>query len=339
MKSRFPPAAFAFLLLCGCAKNTIRKPVERSAFLKDTHVRITVHAAAVPEDSVQAAIDRAIQSMRALEGLTSSHVDTSEIAKLNAHAGKAAVAVKPETYGLLQKSVDLSRETDGAFDFTLGGLKALWGFDAENPRVPDPGAIRGLLAFTGSAQLVLRNGTAFVINRKTRLDLGGFGEGLLIDRGVRVLQDAGIQAGLVEASGELRAFGKKPGRRRTWRIGVRHPRDPEGGLIGVIQIAEGGVSTSGDYERFFIDHGKRYCHILDPKTGAPASRCISVTIVAPDAWTADAYDTAVFVLGPEKGMALIERTPGMEGIIMTERDGRIQQLVSKGLKSTYKSIQ
>ena len=338
MKSRFPLAVFTLLLLCGCAKNTIRKPVERSAFLKDTHVRITVFDSAVPEDSVQAAIDRCIRSMEALEGLTTAHVDTSEIAKLNARAGKAAVAVKPEIYQLLQKTVDLSRETDGAFDITLGALKDLWGFDAENPRVPDPGAIRGLLNFTGSAQLVLRNGTAFIINPKTRLDLGGFGEGLLIDRGVRVLQDAGIQAGLVEASGELRAFGKKPGR-KTWRIGVRHPRDPEGGLIGVIQIAEGGVSTSGDYERFFIDHGKRYCHILDPKTGVPASRCISVTIVAPDAWTADAYDTAVFVLGPEKGMALIERTPGMEGIIMTERDGRIQQFVSKGLKSKYKSFE
>jgi thiamine biosynthesis lipoprotein len=338
MNCRFLPVAFALLFFSGCSKNAIRKPVERSAFLKDTHVRITVFDSAVPEDAVQAAIDRSIRAMEALEGMTSTHVDTSEISKLNARAGKSALAVKPEIYELLQKSVELSKRTEGAFDFTLGALKTLWGFDAENPRVPDSLAVRGLLASTGSAQLVLRNGTAFLADRKTRVDLGGLGEGLLVDRGARVLRESGIRAALVDASGEIRAFGQKPGRKK-WRIGVKHPRDPEGGLIGVIQIAGGGVTTSGDYEHFFIDHGKRYCHILDPKTGAPASRCVSVTIVAADAMTADAYDTAVFVLGPEEGMALIERTPGMEGIIMTERDGRIRQLVSRGLKSAYKSIE
>jgi len=331
-------ALSAVILICACGGGKAPRPVERGAFLKDTHVRITVFDAAVPEDSVQSAIDRCLREMEALEGMTTAHVDTSEIAKINARAGKSAVAVKPEIVELLKKSIGLSEKTEGAFDFTLGALKDLWGFDSEHPAVPDSGAVRKLLAATGSGQLVLRNATAFLANPATRLDLGGLGEGLLIDRGVGVLQKAGIKAGIVETSGELRAFGKKPGR-KTWRIGVRHPRDPNGGLIGILTLEAAGVSTSGDYERYFIEGGKRYCHILDPKTGFPAARCISVTIVAPDALTADAFDTAVFVLGPEKGMALIEKTPGIEGIIMTETGGRIRELVSRGLKSRYKPIE
>jgi thiamine biosynthesis lipoprotein len=338
MKCFFKRWPFLLTLLCACGGGEARKPVERGAFLRDTHVRISVFDARVSDDSVQTAIDRCLSEMEALEGRTTAHVDTSVISRINAGAGKEPLAVSPEIYGLLRKSQDLSEETEGAFDFTLGALKDLWGFDSEHPAVPDSGAVRKLLAATGSRQLELRNGTAFLVNPKTRLDLGGLGEGLLIDRGVSVLQKAGITAALVETSGELRAFGKKPGR-KTWRIGVRHPRDPNGGLIGILTLNGAGVSTSGDYERYFIERGKRYCHILDPKTGFPASRCISVTIVAPEAMIADAFDTAVFVLGPERGLAFIEKTPGIEGIIMTETDGRIRQLVSRGLKSRYKPIE
>jgi len=329
---------FMVLTICACAGGRPPKPVERGAFLADTHVRISVYDAGVPEDSVQAAIDHCLNEMKALEGRTTAHVDTSVIARLNGRAGKEPLAVSPDIHGLLQESLDLSRQTEGAFDFTLGGLKALWGFDSEHPAVPDSGAVRRLLAASGPGQLRLGRGTAFLANPATRLDLGGLGEGLLIDRGVAILQKAGIKAGIVETSGELRTFGKKPGR-KTWRIGVRHPRDPNGGLIGILALGPSGVSTSGDYERYFIEGGKRYCHILDPKTGFPADRCVSVTIVAQDALTADAFDTAVFVLGPEKGMAFIERMPGIEGIIMTETDGRIRERVSSGLKSRYKPIE
>jgi thiamine biosynthesis lipoprotein len=334
MKRLFPALPMIVLALCACGGGKPFKPVERGEFLRDTHVRVTVFDAAVSADSVQAAIDRCLAEMKALEGLTTAHVDTSVISAINARAGRTALAVSPEIEAILRKAGALSVETEGAFDFTLGALKDLWGFDTEHPAVPDTAAIRTVLAAAGPKKLVLRNGTAFLTDRGAAIDLGGFGEGLLIDRGVRVLRQAGIKAGIVETSGELRTFGRKPGR-KPWRIGVRHPRDPDGGLIGILRLGEAGVSTSGDYERFFVENGKRYCHILDPATGFPARRCISVTIVAADALTADAFDTAVFVLGPEKGMALIEKIPEIEGIIMTEKDGRISQLVSSGLKSRY----
>jgi FAD:protein FMN transferase len=334
MRRLFHALQVIVLALCACGRGKPVKPVERSGFLRDTHVRITVFDAAVSADSVQTAMDRCLAEMAALEGLTTAHVDTSAISAINARAGREAVAVSPEIEALLRKAQALSAQTGGAFDFTLGALKALWGFDTEHPAVPDSAAVRALLAAAGPEKLALGNGTAFLADRGAAIDLGGLGEGLLIDRGVRVLRQAGIKAGIVETTGELRTFGRKPGR-KPWRIGVRHPRDPNGGLIGILRLDEAGVSTSGDYERFFMENGKRYCHILDPATGFPARRCISATIVAPDALTADAFDTAVFVLGPEAGMALIEKTPGIEGIIMTEKDGRISQLVSSGLKSKY----
>jgi FAD:protein FMN transferase len=334
MRRSFLALLFPILALFACGGGKPAKPVERSGFLRDTHVRVTVFDASVPADSVQRAIDRCLAEMAALEGLTTAHADTSAISRINGRAGREPVAVPPEIGELLRKAAALSVETEGAFDFTLGALKRLWGFDSEHPAVPDSASVRALLAAAGPEKLVLGEGTAFLADRGAAIDLGGLGEGLLIDRGVRVLRQAGVKAGIVETSGELRTFGRKPGR-KPWRIGVRHPRDPGGGLIGILSLGEAGVSTSGDYERFFMENGKRYCHILDPATGYPARRCISATIVAADALTADAFDTAVFVLGPEKGMALIEKLPGIEGIIMTEKDGRITQLVSSGLKSRY----
>jgi thiamine biosynthesis lipoprotein len=270
--------------------------------------------------------------------MTTAHVDTSDISSINRKAGKEPAAVRPETFRLLEQSLALSKQMDGAFDVTLGAIKSLWGFDTENPSIPPDRAIRRLVRFTGSSQIVLGKGTAFLRSPDTRIDLGGLGEGYLIDRGVRMLRDAGITAGIVEATGDLVAFGRNP-KRGMWRIGVKHPRDPEGGLIGVIETDEASVATSGDYERYFVTDGKRYCHILDPKTGYPADNgCISVTVLAPNALVADAFATGVFVMRPEMALALIERTPGLEGIIMTEENGQIRQMVSRGLQSKYKLL-
>jgi FAD:protein FMN transferase len=320
-----------------CRRGRLPVPLTAEAFLVDTHVRITVYDAAGGEQGARSAADRCIRELRAAEGLVTAHVDTSDVARINASAGKRPVAVRPETVRLIERSVEASRLTGGGFDPVLGGLKALWGFgdDSRVQRVPPKDAVGRALRASGVRQIRLENGTVFLKNPGAAMDLGGLGEGYLIDLAVRSLKRQGVRSGIVEATGDLAAFGRHPDR-PDWRIGVKNPRDPEGALIGVIRMREETVATSGDYERYFIEAGRRYCHIIDPRTGYPAARgCVSVTVVAASALDADAYATGLFALHPDTAMAVIERLPGVEGIVMSEENGVLRQRVSSGLKGRY----
>jgi FAD:protein FMN transferase len=327
----------AMLAFASCRREPLNPPVQGEGFLLDTLVRFTVHEAVVGPDSVRSAIRLCVDELRRLEGVTDAHVDTSDIARINRSAGRQPVEVRPETIRLLRESLEISSSTEGGFDFTLGNLKRLWGFDSESPRVPPADSIRLFVRAAGPRRLVLDGRTAFLPDRNARIDLGGLGEGFLLDAGVKFLTRAGIRSGIIEATGDLVAFGRNP-KRPFWRIGVKDPRDPSGGLIGAIELPGASVATSGDYERYFMENGRRYCHLLDPKTGYPAAAgCISVTVVAPNALLADAYATGLFALTPDKALAVIENTPGLDGIVMTEENGRVVQRVSKGLIPHYRS--
>ena len=166
------------------------------------------------------------------------------------------------------------------------------------------------------------------------IELGGIAKGFIVDEAVSYLASHGIRSGIVEAGGDLRIFGRHP-KRDTWRIGVKHPRQTSDALYGIIETREASVATSGDYERYFINKGHRYHHILDPRTGYPASKCLSVTIVAENALSADAYATGVFVMGPVEGIRFIENTPGIEGIIIYFEQEKLQSRISRGLVSKF----
>jgi thiamine biosynthesis lipoprotein len=159
-----------------------------------------------------------------------------------------------------------------------------------------------------------------------RISLGGIAKGYAVDRAVEVLRESGIQGGIVSAGGDLKAFGKREDG-GPWKVGVRNPRDPSKN-ISVIPVSNLAVATSGDYERYRVVGGRRYHHIIDPRTGYPSRGCMSVTVVTEQALEADALATAVFVLGPERGRALLEKLPDVEGILV-DGDGRI--VASSGL--------
>jgi len=162
------------------------------------------------------------------------------------------------------------------------------------------------------------------------IDLGGVAKGYAVDRALAVLRERGITSGLVDAGGDIRVLGTKSAD-TPWRIGIQHPRDGNA-LIALVEIDSGSVATSGDYERYFMKDGRRYHHILDPQTGWPCSACMSVTIVADLAIEADVLATAVFVLGPEEGMRLLDRLPGVGGIIFYDVEGRTERVLSGWLK-------
>jgi thiamine biosynthesis lipoprotein len=313
-------------------------PVEATRFMMDTAVRIAVYDPTLSRDDAENAIMRAFRMMESVEAKVSAHIPGNEISKLNAGAGGAFQTISDETALLFQTSRVVADETGGAFDVTIGPVKDLWPFDTESPSVPDSTAIRERLSLVDYRRIELSDHQACLARPGMGVDFGGIGKGLNVDLAVKVLQEAGVRSGIVDAGGNLRIFGKHP-QNTHWRIGVKHPRPDKNSLYAVIETDSVSISTSGDYERFFMVGGQRYHHILDPKTGYPARGCVSVTIITESAMVADAYSTAVFVLGPTEGMKLIERLPELEGMIIFEKNGRLEHWVSNGLQSKARFFQ
>ncbi len=321
------------VLLEGISCSSVRKkqPVEEIRFMMDTVVRISVYDQELPERKIKKVIDRAFERMARIEAIISVSIDTSYVTRISEESGVAAVNVSPEVLALLKSSVEVSKKTRGAFDITIGVIKNQWGFDSDHAHVPEISLIHSLLPLVNYRNIQFADGKVMLTQPGMRIDLGGIAKGYIIDQGVEVLQDEGIDSGIVEAGGDLRIFGHHP-YRKIWRIGIRHPRKGEGKLIGVLETNETSIATSGDYERYFIQDGKRYHHILDPKTGFPARGCASVTIVTKNALLADGYATGVFVLGPKKGIALIDSLPSIEGLIIYTKDDSLKHVVSQGFR-------
>jgi len=213
---------------------------------------------------------------------------------------------------------------------TFGALSGLWKFDQDqDDNIPSRAAVAARLPDVDYTSLDLdaARGTAFLRRPGMRAHLGGIGKGYAVDRAAAILRGRGFRDFMIQSGGDLFVSGRRGD--RPWRVGIRDPRGPADRSFAALDLTNSTFSTSGDYERFFIRDGRRYHHILDPDLGEPARGCRSVTIVAGTATLADALSTGVFVLGPEPGMALIERLPDVEGVIVTA-DNRV--LMSSGLR-------
>ena len=275
------------------------------------------------------AIGAAFADVDRLEGLLSVWRDGSDVVRLNAAAGGPAIPVAEETRAVLMAALEASRLTDGKFDVTFGSLSDLWRFDHDQDnRIPDAEAIAARLPLVDHTAVVVDApaGKARIARPGIRIHLGGIGKGYAVDRLAARLRGDGFADFLVQSGGDLYAAGRRGD--RPWRVGLQDPRGAAGETFATIELHDETFSTSGDYERFFERDGVRYHHLLDPDTGQPARGCRSVTIVAEDAMTADWLSTGVFILGPDHGMALVERLPGVEAVIVTA-DNAVR--VSSGL--------
>jgi thiamine biosynthesis lipoprotein len=336
-----PFAPIALLIVAGACSDPAAVPadhhplegtapplVERARVAMGSEFRLT--AAAADEASALAAFDSVFLEIGRLEALMSVWLEGSDIQRLNASAGAQPIPVSPEVRDVLQIARQVSEETGGAFDVTFGPLAGLWKFDHDQDNVvPDRDAVRQLLPLVSYGDLVIDGtaGTAFLRRKGMRVHLGGVGKGYAVDRAAAMLRARGLRDFLIQAGGELYASGTRGG--RPWRLGIRDPRGPADRSFATIELSGGTLSTSGDYERFFMKDGRRYHHILDLQTGEPARLSRSVTIVTAQAVLADALAKAVFILGPVEGLALIERLPGVEGVIVTAANDVV---VSSGLK-------
>lgn len=289
---------------------------------------VTISVVSEQESLATTAMDRAFQVLQNIENQASRRIPTSLTSKINRAAGYGDVPVSPDFLEIIKKAIEYSKLTHGAFDITIGAVTDLYHFEDGGGGLPAPEAIRQRLPLVGYQNIHLDEvHRAVGLSRSGALiDLGGIAKGFGVNQAVKSLKADGISAGIVNAGGDIRVFGYKPGH-KLWNIGIQHPRQSDK-VIASLAITDKSIVTSGDYERFFMKDNIRYHHILDPKTGQPARGCQSVTIVSDTA--TDAMSAGVFVLGPEKGMALIKSLPGIEGIII-DREGRA--LVSSGLRS------
>ena len=305
--------------------------VERAGIAMGSELRLTAWSA--DEAAARAAFDAVFAEFERLEAQMSNWRPASDVMRINAAAGEHAVTVAPEVRDVLRRAREISEWTQGTFDVTFGALTDVWKFDHDQDNsIPGADAIRARLPLIDYRQIEIddRAGTVFLRRKGMTIHLGGIGKGYAVERALQILHRAGLSDFMIQAGGDLYVGGHKDG--RPWRLGIQDPRGPEGKTFATIDLTDSTFSTSGDYARFFMKDGVRYHHILDPATGQPARLCRSVTIVAESPVLADAIAKGVFILGPEKGMALVERLPNLEAVIVTAQN---QVLVTKGLRDKF----
>ena len=305
--------------------------VERVGVAMGSELRLTTWAE--DETAARTAFDAVFAEFERLEAQMSTWRQGSDVLRINAAAGDHAVQVAPDVRDVLHQARQISEWTEGTFDVTFGALTDVWKFDHDQDNtIPPDEAIRARLPLIDYRQIEIDDRAGTVVLKRTgmKIHLGGIGKGYAVEHAVSILRRAGLRDFMIQAGGDLYVGGHKDG--RPWRLGINDPRGPEGKSFASLDLSDSTFSTSGDYARFFMKDGVRYHHILDPATGQPARLCRSVTIVSDSPVMADAIAKGVFILGPEKGMALVERLPKLGAVIVTATN---EVLVSSGLKDKF----
>jgi FAD:protein FMN transferase len=281
------------------------------------------------EGSAKAAAEAVFDEFKRLDQLMSNWVETSEVSRVNAAAGVKAVVVSDEVLRIIALAQRVARKTGGAFDITVGAYRGLWKFDQDlDGTLPEPAEVSARRRLTGYRDLLIdaKRSTVKLRRRGMAITLGGIAKGYAVDRAAAILRDRGLKKFIVQAGGDLFVSGTKGAQK--WRVGIRDPRGARDATFALTELEDRTFSTAGDYERGFVKDGVRYHHILDPKTGYPTRSCRSVTVIAKDAMTADVWDTALFVLGPERGLKLAEKLPDIEAVFV---DGKNRVRTTSGL--------
>jgi thiamine biosynthesis lipoprotein len=320
-------------ILVGCVAH-----VELGDTVMGTTMKVEAVSRSLSKDELNKAALDAIKAVKRVDALMSTWRDDSEISRLNRAEPGQWVELSPETYEVLVVAIDVAKTTGGAFDITVEALVDLWGFGPKSPPVPTDvptdEAIEAAKAITGFEHIVIdaNNKRAARDAEGVEVDLGGIAKGYAVDVAIQTLRKHGVEDALVEIGGETAAIGLTR-ERDPWLIGVRHPNAPARSLT-TIELEGSAIATSGDYFNVYELGGRLYSHIIDPATGKPISNDVcSVTVLAAKCAYADALATGLMVLGPERGLALVESLPGVEAIIAW-RTGKdtIQVRASRGAR-------
>jgi thiamine biosynthesis lipoprotein len=265
------------------------------------------------DGEARSALEDVFSELSRIDSLMSEWKEDSPVSSINTAAGAEQVPVPEELRSLIERALVFGEATEGAFDITWKGLAHLWSFD-DSFEVPSENAIQAALSLVNFRMVKIDGNRVGLSRAGMALGLGGIAKGYAIDRAAFVLRHRGFRDFLVNGGGDVLTAGTRAG--QPWRVGVRSPRGKENELVARLNLSGGAVVTSGDYERFKIVDGVRYHHIIDPRTGRPAKSSRSVTIVAPGAEEADVLATAVFVLGPGKGLDLVSQRSDTEAFVI-----------------------
>ncbi|MFB6468126.1 FAD:protein FMN transferase [Cytobacillus sp. Hz8] len=315
-------------LLTSCQPSKSEEVFRETKFLFDTEVYIEAYGS-----GSERAGKKALERMAAIDQVTNFYSKSSEISKLNAAAGKKTVSLSQDTFELLERSLEIADLTKGAFDPAIGPLVQLWQTAKREKTLPSSKEIKSHLPLTNYRKIDLNANhyTAFLPTIGMSIDLGAIAKGFAVEKGMEILKEAGIQSAMVRAGGNIYTIGEKPDK-SSWRVGIRNPLQLDE-TLGYVEPHNQVVDTSGNYEQSFTIDGKKYGHLIDPRTGYPAEKTASSTIIAKSPALADALATATFILGKKEGLKLIKDTPDVEGMIIGN-DG--SKAISAGLNLHYK---
>jgi thiamine biosynthesis lipoprotein len=263
----------------------------------------------------------AIEEIRRIEKLLTTYNDDSQTNLINKNAGIEPVKVDPEVFNLIERSIGISRITQGAFDISYGSIdKSLWNFDKTMTTLPDAATALKMVHLIDYRNIILdkENSTIFLKEKGMRIGFGGIGKGYAAEKAKQILTNNNVQSGIINASGDLSAWGLQPNGKK-WTIGVADPDAPNA-AFSYMEISDKAVATSGNYEKFVNINGKKYSHTIDPKTGFPITGIKSVTIIASNAEFADAMATPIAVMGIKAGLYLIDQIPDLYCIIIDDNN-------------------
>ena len=275
----------------------------------------------VTKDSIEGTnyTEDAIAEVKRIENLISDWIPTSQISMVNINAGIQPVKVDLEVYSLVERAIKISKLTDGAFDISYASMDKIWKFDGSMKKMPTAEEIKNSVAKVGYQNIILnaKDTTIFLKNKGMKLGLGGIGQGYIADKIKELLQSKGCVAGIVNVSGDISTWGKQVDG-KLWTIGIINPMN-KNKVFATFPLEDTAVETSGSYEKFVTFEGKRYSHIIDPRTGYPASGIVSISVFAKQTELADALATGIFVMGVEVGLDFVNQINGIECIIVDDK--------------------
>lgn len=283
--------------------------------------RFELSVVAEDENWASECIDAGVAEIKRIEKLLTTFNEESETARVNRQAGIAPVPVCRETFDLIDRSLRISRLTQGAFDITYGSVdKRLWNFDTQMEVLPDADTAKRMVRLINYRNVILdeEDMTVFLKEKGMRIGFGGIGKGYAAERAKMVMQKKGVESGVVNASGDLTVWGYQPDG-QPWTIGIVDPNAAEQ-VFSYMQLVDMAIATSGNYEKYVMIGGKRYSHTINPRTGLPVEGVKSVTILCPNAELADAMATPVMIMGIRAGLDMIDQIKDMEAIMIDDED-------------------
>ncbi len=310
---------FILLVLQFTACSPGKPDIERrTQFLMGTLVEISVRDA--DKKKAQEAITLAFREIARIEKMMSYVLPDSEVSRVNHAAGTEFLPVSPEVLEVLREGIHWGTLSHGALDITIGPLSQLWNFDEDLRKIPDAEVLRQTASLVNFRDIQIEGEKIRLARPGMALNLSSVAKGFAVDRAIAVLKAQNIRDAIVNAGGDLMAIGTRDGK-LPWKIGLQHPREPQQ-VLASFGVSEKAVATSGDYQRYFIENGIRYHHLLDPATGMPVHGVSSATVIASSTMRANALAATSFLLGADKGMQLINSIQGMEGMIVEENGER-----------------